>query len=310
MPASVINATVNGLNATGGNTAGLELQVSGTTAVTINSSGDWVLANALPVASGGTGANTLTSNNVILGNGTSAVQFVAPGTNGNVLTSNGTTWTSAAPSGGSVSLKQVVFTSNTSWTCPAGVTAVEIQIWGGGGGGGCAYTSGCCTGYGGNGGAGGYIHGTLPVTPTTSYTITIGAGGAGSNSSSGSSGGTTSFGSLISCTGGAGANSVGGNGANGSATTTNLTASSFFAFDQYPPSTGLRYIDNNNGPYSIQFTTGTGLVSYSGSTTARTVSTTSFTTPIGTGGAGERNNIGGNDSSGGVQGGIVIKYVG
>lgn len=50
----------------------------------------------LGVANGGTGATTLTANNVILGNGTSAVQFVAPGTNGNVLTSNGTTWTSAA----------------------------------------------------------------------------------------------------------------------------------------------------------------------------------------------------------------------
>jgi len=53
-------------------------------------------ASVLGVAFGGTGATTLTSNNVILGNGTSAVQFVAPSTSGNVLTSNGTTWTSAA----------------------------------------------------------------------------------------------------------------------------------------------------------------------------------------------------------------------
>jgi len=53
-------------------------------------------AAAVTVAQGGTGATTLTANNVILGNGTSAVQFVAPGSNGNVLTSNGTTWTSAA----------------------------------------------------------------------------------------------------------------------------------------------------------------------------------------------------------------------
>jgi hypothetical protein len=51
----------------------------------------------LAVARGGTGATTLTANNVILGNGTSAVQVVAPGTSGNILTSNGTTWTSAAP---------------------------------------------------------------------------------------------------------------------------------------------------------------------------------------------------------------------
>ena len=54
------------------------------------------ITGQVAVANGGTGASTLTANNVILGNGTSAVQFVAPGTNGNVLTSNGTTWTSAA----------------------------------------------------------------------------------------------------------------------------------------------------------------------------------------------------------------------
>lgn len=55
------------------------------------------VSGTLPVANGGTGATSLTSNNVILGNGTSAVQFVAPGTSGNVLTSNGTTWQSTAP---------------------------------------------------------------------------------------------------------------------------------------------------------------------------------------------------------------------
>jgi hypothetical protein len=60
------------------------------------------ITGTLPVANGGTGAATLTANNVILGNGTSAPTFVAPGTNGNVLTSNGTTWTSAAAAGGGV----------------------------------------------------------------------------------------------------------------------------------------------------------------------------------------------------------------
>lgn len=53
-----------------------------------------ITAGTLSVAGGGTGATTLTANNVILGNGTSAVQFVAPGSSGNVLTSNGTTWQS------------------------------------------------------------------------------------------------------------------------------------------------------------------------------------------------------------------------
>jgi hypothetical protein len=55
------------------------------------------LGTALSVASGGTGAATLTANNVLLGNGTSALQVVAPGTAGNVLTSNGTTWASTTP---------------------------------------------------------------------------------------------------------------------------------------------------------------------------------------------------------------------
>jgi hypothetical protein len=59
------------------------------------------VTGTLPVGNGGTGATTLTANNVILGNGTSAVQFVAPGAIGNVLSSNGTTWASSAlPAGG------------------------------------------------------------------------------------------------------------------------------------------------------------------------------------------------------------------
>lgn len=59
--------------------------------------GSTVFSGTLGVANGGTGATSLTLNNVLLGNGTSAVQVVAPGANGNVLTSNGTTWASAAP---------------------------------------------------------------------------------------------------------------------------------------------------------------------------------------------------------------------
>ena len=60
-------------------------------------------ASTVTVAQGGTGATSLTANNVILGNGTSAVQTVAPSTSGNVLTSNGTTWVSQAPAASGVS---------------------------------------------------------------------------------------------------------------------------------------------------------------------------------------------------------------
>ncbi len=54
------------------------------------------LSGTLPVANGGTGRSTLTANNLVVGNGTSGVNFVAPGTNGNVLLSNGSSWTSAS----------------------------------------------------------------------------------------------------------------------------------------------------------------------------------------------------------------------
>jgi hypothetical protein len=50
---------------------------------------------------GGTSATTLPANNVILGNGTTAVQFVAPGTSGNALFSNGTTWIASNIAGAS-----------------------------------------------------------------------------------------------------------------------------------------------------------------------------------------------------------------
>ena len=55
-----------------------------------------ITSGTLTVANGGTGTTTLATNSVILGNGTSAVQTVAPGTGGNVLTSNGTMWQSTA----------------------------------------------------------------------------------------------------------------------------------------------------------------------------------------------------------------------
>jgi hypothetical protein len=85
----------------------------------------------VPVAQGGTGAATLTANNVLLGNGTSAVQAVAPGTSGNVLTSNGTTWQSSvlaaanlsgrvpaanAPLGSVIQVVSVVLPANFSTT--------------------------------------------------------------------------------------------------------------------------------------------------------------------------------------------------
>jgi len=82
------------------------------------------LTTPLTVAQGGIGAATLTANNVLLGNGTSAPQVVAPSTTGNILTSNGTTWVSSAPAAypltsgtavASTSGTSINFTSIPSW---------------------------------------------------------------------------------------------------------------------------------------------------------------------------------------------------
>jgi hypothetical protein len=87
----------------------------------------------LPVSKGGTGSSNLTLNNVILGNGTSPVQYVAAGAVGNVLTSNGSTWVSspATGGGGSVSLfnsSDLTLTSSDQIALST-VTGDVIQKW-------------------------------------------------------------------------------------------------------------------------------------------------------------------------------------
>jgi len=73
-----------------------------------NASKNLVSTGTLGVDQGGTSLTTLTANNVILGNGTSAPLFVAPSTAGNVLTSNGTTWASTAPAASGATKGQAI----------------------------------------------------------------------------------------------------------------------------------------------------------------------------------------------------------
>ncbi|MBP7662279.1 MAG: hypothetical protein KA770_00220 [Shewanella sp.] len=157
---------------------------------------------AIGVASGGTGLGTLTANNVILGAGTSTPTFVAPSTSGNVLTSNGTTWTSAAPAGGTsvVSVKKQTFIASGTYTPSTGMLYCVAEVVGGGGGG-----AGVAAEAGSGGGAGGYGWSLISAaTIGASKAVTIGAGGSGGSGGGGAAtdGGTSSLGALISCTGG------------------------------------------------------------------------------------------------------------
>lgn len=83
--------------------------------------------NALvSVAQGGTGSNSLTAHAVLIGNGTAAPASVAPGTSGNVLTSNGTDWVSTAPSGVAPTFGAIFGLYPTSISGAASSAAISI----------------------------------------------------------------------------------------------------------------------------------------------------------------------------------------
>jgi hypothetical protein len=162
-----------------GGVTGTATSFNGSANITINATAinvDTATAGTLAVGRGGTGATTLNSEAVVIGNSTGAVKFVDPGTSGNVLTSNGTAWLSQAAAAGGGDYIMRTFTSPTTWTKPANLKAVKVTLVGGGGGG---------------------------------ATVNPGPG------QSGGAGGTSSFGAFLSATGGAGA-TVPANGAAGS----------------------------------------------------------------------------------------------
>jgi len=103
----LISGTVTSVAVSGGTTG---LTTSGGP---ITGAGTITIAGTLTVANGGTGATSLAANNVLLGNGTSAIQAVAPGASGNVLTSNGSTWQSV-PASGLPSMTVVTGTTQTA----------------------------------------------------------------------------------------------------------------------------------------------------------------------------------------------------
>ena len=189
------------------------------------------LVNAVPVANGGTGASDAATARTNL-SVPSTTGGGASGTWGIDITGNAATATSAttaatatyattAGNGGVTSVngatgavtvigagaRTQVFTSSGTFTVPAGVTSLEVEVYGGGAGGAGASGSG---GVSPTGGAGGYGRTILSgLTPGASITVTIGAGGAGSSGSvgtgsAGANGGTTTFGTYATATGGSG----------------------------------------------------------------------------------------------------------
>lgn len=182
----------------------------------------------LPIASGGTGAADAATARANLGTATSgavtasgltmatsrllgrttagagAIEEISVGS-GLSLTGGTLASTVSVPAP-----NRQVFTSSGTWTKPSGYSAdtpVIIEVWGGGGG-------GSSNASGGGGGGGAYSQvivnmGSLGATET----ITVGTGGA--TGFNGVTGGTSSFGSLLSAFGGAGGLDSGNGGGGG-----------------------------------------------------------------------------------------------
>lgn len=188
--------------------AGTVTSVNATTAISglsfsggpITSAGTLTLSGTLGVQGGGTGQTTLTAGAVLTGNGTSAIGSVSPGASGNVLTSNGTAWVSSAPAAGGtvtsvsgtgsvngITLSGTV-TSSGSLTLGGSLSNVSLttQVTGtlplGNGGTGSTTASGART----NLGLGSLATAnSVSLTTQVSGTLPLGNGGTGATTASG-----------------------------------------------------------------------------------------------------------------------------
>ena len=142
--------------------------------------GTGLTGTAASLSIGGNAATATTAGNVT---GTVAVAnggtgLTSAGTSGNVLTSNGSAFTSTAPS--YAGQRAQVFTASGTFTVPSGVTAFKVTLCGGGGGG-----AGIYAGTGGTGGTSSFS--TLSSTGGTGgYGNPSGGGGGSLGTPSGS----------------------------------------------------------------------------------------------------------------------------
>lgn len=153
-----------------------------------------------------------TKGDIYSGAGGGARPLVVPiGTDGQVLTADsaetsGVKWETSTSLPGFSKIVTTAFFSSGTYTPTEGMSYCIVECVGGGGGGGGAATI-ADQNLGGAGGAGGYARKTLDAAAVGgSEAITIGVGGAAGSAgdNSGGDGGTTSFGSILSASGGIG----------------------------------------------------------------------------------------------------------
>ena len=189
-----------------------------------------------------------------------------------------------------------VFTSvgTSTWTKPSGINTIKVYVTGGGGGGGGANHDDMA----GAGGAGGTAIEVIDVSSVSSVSVTVGGGGAGAAVDVNSSvyGGTSSFGSYCSATGG---NRYGGNwgiaGAGGTATGGDINISG---------SDGIGGLIDNTGNHQAAGTGGASFWGQGGRGATRSTSAQRNGVAFGSGGGGAADS---DTSANGAPGIVVVE---
>lgn len=192
-----------------------------------------------------------------------------------------------------------VFTSNGTFNVPSGITKVYLTMIGGGGGGG----GGGAAANAGGGGSGGamVINRPYTVTPSTGYSVTVGAGGTGGANQNvdGGTGGTSSF-DALSVVGGNGGFASSGTGDGGSAVG---------GFDASGATSGGDSLKGGSGGNRSSGTSGAGGGTLFGSGGAGKSSGTgnsgSANTGAGGGGGGGASNVAGGDGGSGI---VIVMF--
>jgi hypothetical protein len=163
----------------------------------------------LAVADGGTGQGSYTDGQLLIGNTTGNTLTKATITAGTgISVTNGSGAITIASTGGGGFSNMDVITATGTWTNPGTVTKVKVTVIGGGAGG--AGGNAPTWGGGGGGGGGGTAIEVITI-PTSPVAVTIGAGGAGGPGGPGAPlpgpaiggvGGTSSFSTYCTATGG------------------------------------------------------------------------------------------------------------
>jgi hypothetical protein len=188
-----------------------ELTLPEGASVTGFTSSTGIVANAVYTGKGNT--NTITLRNAANGTWTATTTISYSGTgNAEFITLGKMQAINAHPVEAGLDVVQI-FTTNGNFIVPAGVTSIQVEVWGAGGAGG---TGGGTLLGGGGGGGGGYSRSLLSVTPLASYSMTVGSG-ANPSTLDGGQGELSSFGGIVTARGGNGglAGDIGGTGGTG-----------------------------------------------------------------------------------------------